>query len=402
MKVRDRLRRSTALAAAFATGLAATAWATELASPAGDGSVGANLFAAADGRIFLSWIDRLGPGRDALRFSVLEGGRWSRPQQVAEGDNWFVNWADFPSVVALPDGSLAAHWLVRSAAAPYAYDVRIARSTDGGSHWSEPVVPHRDGTATEHGFVSLLPARDGRLGAAWLDGRNTGGGDGEHGHAGGAMTLRYAAIGADGRLTGEALLDARVCDCCQTGAAMTAEGPLIVYRDRSEREERDIAMVRLRDGRWSEPRPLPRDGWRIDGCPVNGPAIAAQGRRVAVAWFTAAREQPRVRIAFSADAGASFGEPVTVDDGRPQGRVDLVLLADGSAVVSWIESSATGSSLRLRRVRPDGTRGPASTVVPEDGRLANGFPRLALEDGQRLVVAWTAQDRVRTARVPVP
>jgi hypothetical protein len=394
------MRRRTALAAAFLTGLAATAGATELKSPAGDGSVGANLFAAADGRIFLSWIDRLGPGRDALRFSVLEGDRWSRPRLVAEGKDWFVNWADFPSVVALPDGSLAAHWLVRSASAPYAYDVHIARSADGGSNWGEPVVPHRDGTATEHGFVSLLPARDGRLGAAWLDGRNTGPGDGEHGHGGGAMTLRYAAIGVDGRLGDEALLDERVCDCCQTGAAVTAEGPLIVYRDRSEREDRDIAAVRLRDGRWSEPRPLPPDGWRIDGCPVNGPAVAAQGRRVAVAWFTAARGQPRVKIAFSSDAGTSFSEPVTVDEGRPQGRVDLVLLADGSAVVSWIESSATGSSLRLRRMREDGTRGPSVVVVPENGALANCFPRLVIDD-RALVAAWTA-DRVRTARLPIP
>jgi hypothetical protein len=183
---------------------------------------------------------------------------------------------------------------------------------------------------------------------------------------------------------------------------VTAEGPLIVYRDRSEREDRDIAAVRLRDGRWSAPQALPPDGWRIDGCPVNGPAIAALGRRVAVAWFTAAHERPRVRIAFSTDAGTSFGEPVAVDEGRPEGRVDLVLLEDGSAVVSWVESSATGRSLRLRRVRDDGTRGPAVAVVPDDGTLANGFPRLALQDGRQLVVAWTARDRVRTARVPVP
>jgi hypothetical protein len=80
--------------------------------------------------------------------------------------------------------------------------------------------------------------------------------------------------------------------------------------------------------------------------------------------------------------------------------VDLVLLADGSAVVSWIESSATGSSLRLRRMREDGTRGPSVVVVPENGALANCFPRLVIDD-RALVVAWTA-DRVRTARLPIP
>jgi hypothetical protein len=373
---------------------------TDVPTPADDGSLAPNLFATADGRVLMSWIDRLPDGRHALRFAIREGGRWSAPRLVAEGADWFVNWADFPSIVALPDGSYAAHWLVKSAASTYAYDVRIARSTDGGASWDTPVVPHRDGTPTEHGFVSLFPARDGRLGAAWLDGRETlEGGDAEAG-SGGAMTLRYASIAADGSLADEALLDARICDCCQTSAAITSDGPLIVYRDRSGAELRDIARLRLREGAWTAPAPVAVDGWEIRGCPVNGPAVAADGRRIAVAWFTAANDAPRVRVAFSADAGASFGLPVPVDDGRPLGRVDTVLLEDGSAIVSWVESSPEGSSLRLRRIRPDGERGAAVVVVPAGEPLANGFPQMA-RDGDELVLAWTA-GRVRTAVLPIP
>ena len=122
-------------------------------------------------------------------------------------------------MIALPDGLLAAHWLVKNPSSPHAYDVRIALSGDGGERWSEPLVPHRDGTATEHGFVSLFATDDGQLAAAWLDGRNTQPESGAHGHAGGEMTLRYAAIGRDLRLHDEVQLDARVCDCCQTSAA---------------------------------------------------------------------------------------------------------------------------------------------------------------------------------------
>jgi hypothetical protein len=378
---------------------AALAQVRELPTPAAAGSLGPSLYAAADGRVFLSWIERLADGRSALRYAVLAGDGWSAPRVIAEGADWFINWADFPSMIALPDGLLAAHWLVKNPSSPHAYDVRIALSGNGGERWSEPFVPHRDGTATEHGFVSLFATEDGQLAAAWLDGRNTQPESGAHGHADGEMTLRYAAIGRDLRLRDEVQLDGRVCDCCQTSAAVTAEGPLVVYRDRSRLEERDIAVVRQRDGRWEEPHPLPADHWRIEGCPVNGPAVAAHGRRVAVAWFTAADDVPRVKLAFSDDAGASFGPPVTVDDGNPLGRVDTVLLDDGDAMVSWLESSPEGSSLRLRRIHAGGNRGASVVVVPAGNRISNGFPQLA-RSGDTLVLAWTAE-QVRTAVVPV-
>jgi hypothetical protein len=396
------MKRSFALAA-LAWVLAtpqSSAQVRELSSPAAAGSLAPSLFAAADGRVYLSWIDRLDAGRHALRFAVKDGDDWSTPLDIAEGSNWFVNWADFPSLISLPDGSLAAHWRVKSGSGTYAYDVQVARSSDGGKTWSEPLVPHRDGTQTEHGFVSLFAAPDSLLEAVWLDGRETRPGAGEHEHDGGAMTLRYATIGPDGALGKEAMLDARVCDCCQTSAARTAEGPVVVYRDRSEREMRDVSIVRLRDGRWTEPRPVSSDNWEMQGCPVNGPAVAATGKRVAVAWFTAANDVPRVKLAFSTDAGASFGKPVIIDDGNPMGRLETVLLDDGSALVSWLEATPAGSALRVRRVRAGGQRDAAVTVLPAGTAISNGFPQM-VQEGQQLVFAWAAE-RVRTAVMPLP
>ena len=158
---------------------------------------------------------------------------------------------------------------------------------------------------------------------------------------------------------------------------VTAEGPLVVYRDRSRLEERDIAVVRRRDGRWEEPRALPADLWRIEGCPVNGPAVAAHDRRVAVAWFTAANDVPRVRLAFSADAGASFGAPVTVDDGNPLGRVGRPCCSTTAAPSSaGSKSSPDGSSLRVRKVHADGKTDASIVVVPAGNRISNGFPQM--------------------------
>ncbi|MGE0129207.1 MAG: exo-alpha-sialidase [Blastocatellales bacterium] len=371
----------------------------ELASPAGQGSAQPNLAVSPDGRVYLSWIERLGEGRVSLRFATLEKDKWSASQVIAEGSNWFVNWADFPSMVALPDGSLAAHWLVKSGTGTFEYDVTISRSFDGGKTWGKPFVPHRDGVKAEHGFVSLFAAKDGNLAAVWLDGREmkSDAHDTHGGHGHGNMTLRYVKIKRDGTLTDEAVLDTRVCECCQTSATMTADGPVVVYRDRSEAAEevRDISVVRLKDGKWSAPRPVFADNWLLNGCPVNGPAIAAKDRRVAVAWYTGASNKPRVKLVFSDNAGETFGDPLVVDDGAPMGRVDVMLLEDGSALVSWLEKLEGGGAVRLRRIKPDGKREEAITVAPSGTARSNGFPQMVRE-GSKLVFAWTGQ-KVMTA-----
>jgi hypothetical protein len=325
---------------------------------------------------------------------------------VASGTDWFVNWADFPSVRALGDGVLVAHWLARVGEATYAYGVELAVSRDEGASWSAPIVPHRDGTETEHGFVSLLPVLPDRMGVVWLDGRETGGGEGghdaheEHG-AGGPMTLRFTTIDAEGTLGEEVLLDDRVCDCCGTDAVLAgAARALIVYRDRSDGEVRDISRVLESGAGWSAPAPVHEDGWTIAGCPVNGPAAASFGNRVAVAWFTGADDVGRVRVAFSEDGGEHFESPITLDTPDPLGRVDVEMDPDGSAIVSWLEAGAgDAATINVHRVTMQGKESALFDPVPTRGDRASGFPQL-VRLGDRLILAWTElgePNRVRTA-----
>ena len=363
---------------------------TATESPSGPDSREPELTASADGRVILSWVEKKGEKRHALRFATRDASGWSEPRTAAEGDNWFVNWADFPSVISLADGSLAAHWLVKSGPGTYAYDVNVSRSKDGGKTWGRAVVPHTDGTKTEHGFVSLLPLPDGRLGAVWVDGRamkDVREGE-EKGPLAVSMQLRFAAISEDGKLSDEAVLDERICECCQTSAVMTPDGPLAAYRDRSEAEVRDIHFVRRQAGGWGAPRPVHADNWQINACPVNGPSLAADGRRVALAWFTGEGDAPRVQVAFSDDGGATFGPAARVDDGNALGRVDVVVLADGSALVCWMSGGAEGGAHKVRRVAADGTLGPVTLVAQAEAARSSGFPRMA-RAGDTVYFAWT-------------
>ncbi len=115
----------------------------------------------------------------------------------------------------------------------------------------------------------------------------------------------------------ENLLDERICECCHTSAARTSNGIILAYRDRSDEEIRDISVVRWQDGMWSAPQTVYKDDWHILGCPVNGPAVAAAGDQVVLAWFTAAQDIPRIQLSFSIDEEQSFGVPIQADDGSP-------------------------------------------------------------------------------------
>ena len=333
--------------------------------------------------VLLSWVERTGT-RATLKFAERTSAGWSAARVIAAGDDWFVNWADVPSVIRLSNGTRVAHWLQKSGPGTYAYDVRLSRSSNDGNTWSASTTPHHDGTKTEHVFASLCALPASGLGLVWLDGREM---KPDMAAGGGAMTLRYGAFDRTGKQSAETAIDVRVCECCPTAAAMTADGPIVAYRNRTEQEIRDIYVSRLEGGTWSEPRPVANDGWNITGCPVNGPALAARGKNVVVAWFTGKENQNRAFVAFSQDAGRTFGSPIRLDDTATLGRVDVELLDDGSAVASWIEHAASVTEFRLRRVQPSGVRTAATTIAPMTTARTSGYPRLA-RHGDELVMAW--------------
>ena len=369
-----------------------------LETPAGPDSGMYSLATGRDGRTYLSWLEPVAGRTQALRFSRFDGAGWSAPIEIARGDDWFVNWADHPSLTAGADGTLFAHWLVHTTGGEggYGYAIRGAASRDDGRTWGTVLEEGARNVKDYSGFLTYLPGAAG-VDAVYLTPLSPDDGSGPaHDHI---KTLGVARFAADGALQSRQIVDGDVCSCCNTDMAETVAGPIAVYRDHDAGEIRDISIVRLVDGKWTAPAPVARDGWRIGGCPTNGPAVAAAGNRAAVAWFTAAGDHPRVQVAFSADAGASFSAPIRVDGGQPVGWTDVLLLDDGRALVSWLERTGEGTGeVRLRVVGDTAATTPIVVASATSGRTT-GIPMIA-RAGNAVLVAWR-DGRVKTARVPL-
>ncbi len=373
----------------------------QVETPAPSGTTTPSLIYDRDGTLLLSWTERAADSSLAVRVAAYRGEQWDSTRTIAERRPFFANWADFPAVVTLPNGDWAAHWLERDGTGKYAYGIRLVRSSDAGRQWSVPMTPHTDGLAAEHGFVALWAEGADGVGLAWLDGRKSAMPDSAR-----EMTVRTAVIAPDGTRREEAILDARSCDCCQVASAATTNGRVVVYRDRTANEIRDIVAVRRTATGWSAPTPVHQDDWHYPGCPVNGPAITARGDTVVVAWYTAAHDTARVLVARSTDGGATFAPPVRVDGGDPLGRVALALDAAGDPIVVWMERTAPETStILVRRISGTAQSVPVRIGTTSAARQS-GFPRLAVWR-DTMAIAWTAvaagstAPEVQLARIPL-
>ncbi len=364
-------------------------------SPAGGGSEEPNLFVGADGKLYLSWIVKDSLGNASLQYAVGSGDHWSEAEEIASGDDWFVNWADFPAMAVDVQGNKIASYLPKSSAGTYSYDVSMKAAVKKSDGWSDAQLLNEDGFDGEHGFVSLLPRPDSGFFACWLDGRQ--------GAEKGPMSLRAAFLAADMRKSREDALDLRVCDCCQTTAAWTTQGPVVLYRDRSETEVRDISIVRLVEGQWTPPMTIFADNWQIRGCPVNGPKADALGNSLAVAWFSMPQDSPEVKCIFSLDGGKSFQEPFTISRNSPLGRVDIELLDEDHAALSWLDETKTGAAIMLARIHRKKGMLDIQKIADTDPGRKSGFPQMTLHENV-LYFAWTdlsEMTQIKMAKMPL-
>lgn len=387
----------------------------EISQPAlWQGACYPSLTVGGNGVLYMSYLQKGESGTDSLFVSELDPhGQPLARFRVAYGTDWFVNWADFPTVAATRNGLLAASWLQKSAPGTYDYNVMVSLSPNEGATWQPPFKLHADTVAAEHGFVSMAPDGAGNIRTVWLDGRYTkpAGAMAAHAHAGhgsGAMTLRSALIHADGSVSDRQEIDPRVCDCCGTDLRMSQYGAVVAYRDRIVPEVRDISLALLKDSTWLASEVVGDDGWNIAGCPVNGPAIDVQDRYAAVAWFTRAQDTSKVQVLRKDLITGEASPPLQIDEGNPLGRVQIAWLEDQKAVAAWVEV-LDNQEAALKVAHIDFTNREVCTMNIsryEAGRRS-GFPSMRVVNGEALLV-WTdwLQDenncRLSMARIRFP
>ena len=369
---------------------------SEISNPASPGSLAPSLSAAPEGEVVLSWLEPVGQ-EHSLRFSVRGQRGWGAVQTVVRRADFDIYAEAPPGVLKLENGSILAVWAQKRKGpgkwpGNYLY---AAASQDYGKTWSTPARIHSDSSNSEHSFSSIAATGRDRATIIWLDAR-----DNESKHR---YRLMSAVVSSAGEVTDEKTVDNDVCTCCPTAFANVGSGGVAVYRGHTSDEIRDIQVARLVNGLWEQPHPVHDDQWKINGCPVNGPALSEREGRLAVVWFTGKNDEPRVQVTFSADSGKEFQPPRVLDSPmngiRPVGHVGVALLDDGDALAVWLRQSSSGADLVAQHMTERGPNG-APFVVGQGTVRGLGYPRLR-RLGHSALICWTAKDgkEVKTALI---
>ena len=336
----------------------------------------------------LSWIERNTDGEARLQMATWNGSEFDEIRLIAKSKGMFANWADIPSLVEAPSGDLYAHWLNRIGNETYAYGIQIERSIDHGKSWQSLGWLHNDTSATEHGFVSLIP-ENRHVRAFWLDGR-------QMKKPTGKMMLRTAILDGN-EINSENMLDDDVCTCCPTGAIQLPGGSAVVYRDRLPQEIRDISLVHLKNNTWSKPSRIQKDNWVMPGCPVNGPSISTNGNIIAVSRFTVIKNKAKIILRLFKVGQAESGKEITLDENVPVGRCTTVCSEDAVYNI-WIGVDKKQTVLRMAEVSLSGKIKRKITLVPIHKDRSSGMPR-AIFSNNYLWVSWTGSNQVRLGRL---
>ncbi|HET9831283.1 MAG TPA: sialidase family protein, partial [Vicinamibacterales bacterium] len=253
----------------------------------------ANQFVAVAWGATLPWR-----GTDVYAAVSRDGGRtFSQPVRVNDVEGSASLSLEQPPRVSLvtrigKDPSIVVVWTAKS---KQGTRVLVSRSEDGGVSFTPSAVVGGSDAPGNRGWVSTAVDRSGHVIVVWLDHREMASGHDHSSHApksdgavrAQASKLYFATVDAP---SSAQPLAGGVCYCCKTAVTAGPDGTIYAaWRHVYPGNIRDIGFVSSRDnGRtFSTPVRVSDDRWMIEGCPENGPALAAgPDNAVHVLWPT--------------------------------------------------------------------------------------------------------------------
>ena len=299
-----RLRRIAMLTAAIAI-VSAIAWwlmpragsrptqAWERRVPGGEKITGPSIGVSPNGHWFaLAWAE--GSRVWYLRGTRESGGalRLDAPIALADKEHPFAAFDEDPPKAAVDNqGQVALAWMTRPKSREDGSVVAVARPNL--AHDGALALTRIEGSDPK-GFLlceALSYDDDGGLVATWIDGGRPENSKGEQG------TLQVSVASPQGGFDAIASIADSACSCCRTSVAwLGPEKFAITYRGVAAGNVRDVRFGVLsdegEDGRGpaltrNSPAVVRNDGWVLDGCPSEGPSVAAMGENAAwVTWYT--------------------------------------------------------------------------------------------------------------------
>jgi hypothetical protein len=280
--------------------------------------------------------------------------------------------------------------------------IRYASSGDHGRTFTKAVTVAGDRATGARGWQAVTVGYDGGVQIVWLDGRNAaaphGFMHGARGHAADGQRragaprqdIFHAALRKDGTRS-ESAVAARVCFCCKTAVASSGEHVYAAWRHIFPGGARDIAVARSDDNgeTFGEPVRISDDGWKIDACPDDGPAMAADGHgRLHLAWPALVDgNRPRKAIFYATrreDGGFTPRLRVDAADSDPS-HPQIASDEHGHSTIVWDEVAGGVRRIAWRQV-VEGALSEAQTLDDRGG----SYPAVAAADGAWVVV-WATQ-----------
>jgi len=295
--------------------------------------------------------------------------------------------------------------------------IKMARSGNGGRAFEEPIELQSTNAAGDRGWPAMILDDKGNPHAIWLDHRGMA--DMKHDHtaprdpvASAQKSSLYYANGTGS----ERELTKGVCYCCKTSLIAGREGTLFAaWRQVYPGSLRDIAFASSRDGgkTFSAPVPISRDGWAIDACPDDGPAMVVDstgdaGQTVHIVWPTvvdATSNDPRGVLFYTStrDGGRTFAArtPIPTLGSAKASHPQIARDASGRLFLAWDESIKGKRVAAVREIKP-GDKVAFGPIVTITGEATGQYPVLAATS-DNLIAAWTTPgDGIKVARVTVP